>query len=95
MKGYTALLELSHQVKPPVCSSTDNQKGSFIQRGSILSKLKAGLYFFFSAYHLMVLCIRTKLHEEIFNRFQDVERNKMLSFELQTLSVTLTFVRHG
>ena len=58
----------------------------FIYSGSILSKLKAGLWFFFFENHLMVLCICTNFHEEIFRSFQDVEGHEILSFELVALS---------
>ena len=62
MKGNTTLLELSKLNLQYVLQQII-RKGSMEQKGTIRSKLKLGLELFFSAHHLMKLCICTKLHE--------------------------------
>ena len=63
------------------------RKGSIVKRGTIRSKLNVGLYFFFSAHHLMKLCICTKFHKYILNGFQDVRHKIYISdgFENDTV----------
>ena len=43
-------------------------------------KTKSRVMFFFSAHHLMVLCICTKIHELTLNGFRDVERTQNAIF---------------
>ena len=56
----------------------DNQKRDYSTKGHHLVKLNVGLLFFFSAHHLMKLCICTKFLEYILNGFPDVHKSTSL-----------------
>ena len=49
------------------------------ERGIIISELKIGLWYFFSAHHLTIPYICTKFHEEILNRFNRIERTRNIA----------------
>ena len=54
------------------------------QRDKITSEQKVGLWFFFSAYHLIMPYICTKFHKGILNGFKVIERALNIAWNIQT-----------